>query len=631
VKLFAAVLVLMGVATSAQQPPLFTSESKVVLVDAVVVGKNGEHVRDLTAKDFRVWEDNKEQTIQSLAVTTNASDQEPRRIVLYFDDTGMSPADQSAARQAAAGFVDTYAGPNRLMAVINFDDGFRVVQSFTENAGRLKEAARGVRITASSSGLAPRETAMGTTEANTRNLIQSLASLARNLNAVPGRKVIVLFTSGTSFAAARQADVTSLVQSSNQSNVALYPVVQGVVQSASGTPFDLGQRTHPGTFASPNRIQGGAGDLATTGSQPAGSVPLTIANGTGGLILSGSNDLLAQLQRIGADQNQSYVLGYTPPDSKEGVCHTLRVKVDRGGTEVRSRSSYCTAKPQDLLAESRVEQDLEKRATGQTGGPAASIQAPFFYVAPNVARVHVAMELATDALKFENQKGKLHGEMNILGIASAADGGVAARFSDIVKRDFDTKQDLDKWKEKPLHYEKQFKIAAGQYNLTVVFSSLGASFGKVETPLEVPAYERGRFAISGLALSKEVRPASELGLEASLIDGGTPLIASGKQLIPVGSNVLSKSAPAYCYFEVYMPGSAGAAAIRLRVMDRKSGAEEFDGGATKLDPPPSGKSTIPVGVSLPIASLASGSYRLEVTATDGADSTAQRRVDFEVQ
>ncbi len=131
------------------------------------------------------------------------------------------------------------------------------------------------------------------------------------------------------------------------------------------------------------------------------------------------------------------MLGYTPPDSKEGVCHTLKVKVDRGGTEVRSRSSYCTAKPQDLLAESSVEQDLEKRASGLAGGAASSIQAPFFYVAPNVARVNVAMEIAMEGLKFETLRGKLHAEINILGIASAPDGGVAARFSDIVKQDFD--------------------------------------------------------------------------------------------------------------------------------------------------------------------------------------------------
>jgi VWFA-related protein len=622
-------------AATGQQAPVFSSETKVVLVDAVVTGKKGEYVRDLTAKDFRVWEDGKEQTIKSFSLETNSSaagpsSDTPRRLVFFFDNNGMSAADQARMRQTAASFIDASfldanTGPNRLMAVVNFDDSFRVAQSFTENAGRLKDALRGVRVTASSAGPAPRETAMGAAEANARGLIQAVGNLARNLNAVPGRKIIILFTGSTSAAAAQPADVASLVQISNRSNVAIYPVTQGSVGMASGMSSACGELP-PGFSSARNPVP-----VLPPACRTDDSVPFTIASGTGGFVVPPSNDLLAQLKKIGAEQTQSYVLGYTPPDSKEGTCHTLRVKVDRGGAEVRSRSSYCTAKPQDLLAESRVEQDLEKRAAGQAGGAAASIQAPFFYAAPNVARVHVAMEIATEALKFENQDGKLHAEMNILGIASTADGGVAARFSDIVKRDFDNKQELDKWKEKPLHYEKEFKIIPGHYSLTVVFSSSGASFGKVETPLAVAAYDRGQLAISGLVLSREVRPASELGLEASLIDGGTPLIAGGMQVTPTGSNAFTTSEQAFCYFEVYTPGAVDAATIHLRIVESKTGAVKWDGGDARLDPPTGSKSAIPVGLSVPIASLPSGSYQLEVTATDGADKSAKRTVEFEIK
>jgi hypothetical protein len=241
------------------------------------------------------------------------------------------------------------------------------------------------------------------------------------------------------------------------------------------------------------------------------------------------------------------------------------------------------------------------------------------------------MEILPETLKFESQKGKLRAEMNILGIASGPDGGVAARFSDIVRRDFDNQRDVDKWKEKPLYYEKEFKIVPGQYTLTVVFSSGGASFGKVETPLTVPAFERSQLAISGLALSKEVRPASELGLEASLVDEGTPLIAGGRQLFPAGSNAFARSAQAFCYFEVYTADAADAAIVSLRILDGRTGAQKWDGGTAKLDPAANGHSKIPVGLSVPIASLPSGSYQFEVTAVDTAGKTARRTVDFEIK
>jgi hypothetical protein len=83
----------------------------------------------------------------------------------------------------------------------------------------------------------------------------------------------------------------------------------------------------------------------------------------------------------------------------------LRVKVERSGTEVRARTGYCNSRPQDLLAGNSTEKDLETRAAAaQAGNVSASMQLPYFYTAPNVARVNVAMEIATENLKFEKRR-----------------------------------------------------------------------------------------------------------------------------------------------------------------------------------------------------------------------------------
>ena len=66
-----------------------------------------------------------------------------------------------------------------------------------------------------------------------------------------------------------------------------------------------------------------------------------LAQGTGGFVIVNTNDLLGGLQKIAHEQNEYYVLGYTPPSSEEGSCHVLKVKIDRSGTVVRSRSGYC--------------------------------------------------------------------------------------------------------------------------------------------------------------------------------------------------------------------------------------------------------------------------------------------------
>ena len=217
-----AVLFCLASLPAQSQPPVFQSETKVVLVDAVVTDKKGQYVRDLTAKDFRVWEDNRKQTVKSFSLEANSSSSEPRRLVLFLDNIGMSVPDQMTARQALMSFVDLKAGPKNLMAAVAFDGTFHVLQGFTDNPARLKEALRNLRLTASTAndiGMGPAQTA------SARGLIPSVTNLARNLNAVPGRKIVVLLTGPASLATTRQPDVDSLIQVGNRSDVAIFPIL----------------------------------------------------------------------------------------------------------------------------------------------------------------------------------------------------------------------------------------------------------------------------------------------------------------------------------------------------------------------------------------------------------------------
>ena len=60
--------------TANQQPvaPVIKTESRLVLVDAVVTDKKGNYIHDLKQSDFRVFEDNKEQTVASFSSGTDA-------------------------------------------------------------------------------------------------------------------------------------------------------------------------------------------------------------------------------------------------------------------------------------------------------------------------------------------------------------------------------------------------------------------------------------------------------------------------------------------------------------------------------------------------------------------------------
>ncbi len=649
---FIAMLLFFAGMLGAQPPTnVIQTETREVLVDAIVTTKNGAYVPDLTAKDFRITQDGKEQTIKGFALESASANEQTRSLVLFFDETSMEARDQIAVRKAAASFIDAEAGPNHRMAVVTFNGSARIAQSFTDNAGRLKDALnqpgfRGLAPSAADSDrshdpsrleedrLAGRPN--GNLLANSfgaRNMIRSLSDLGTNLRVLPGRKIVILFTGALPSGNDQRTEVREAIDIANKSGVAFYPVDVRPVFAQT----DPGAPPIPEPSGGYRRTGGGEGQgprgdvddlnspVPDSGSSGQ-SILFSLANGTGGFVVRNTTDLLGGLQNIGKEQDEYYVLTYAAPESKEGTCHSLKVKVDRKQTTVRARNSYCTEKPLDLLAGTTAGKDLEQRAAAtQTGDVAGSIELPYFYIGPNVVRVDLALEAPPDALKFEKQKGKLHAEMDLLGIATEPDGRVGARFSDTVKFDFDTQAEIEKLKEKPLQYAKEFKIAPGQYRFTLAFSSGGQSFGKLEAPLDVAPRKEGELALSSLVLSKEVHPASDVGLSlgVSLTGDRTPLVAQGMQVIPTASNQFTKSQQAFFYFEVYDANPASVSA-QIRILDRASRAPKWDSGLMKLSVPQQGG-------TLPLNSLAPGAYQLEVMGVDSSGKKVTRTTDFEVK
>ena len=128
--------------TPADSGNLIRTETKLVLVDVVVTDKKGNYIRDLTAKDFRVWEDKTEQMVKSFSLEGGepAPGANKQYLVFFFDVTSMSAADQALARQAAAKYVAANFGPNRMMAVADFGGTLKMTQNFTPDPELLAKS-----------------------------------------------------------------------------------------------------------------------------------------------------------------------------------------------------------------------------------------------------------------------------------------------------------------------------------------------------------------------------------------------------------------------------------------------------------------------------------------------------------
>jgi hypothetical protein len=363
-----------------------------------------------------------------------------------------------------------------------------------------------------------------------------------------------------------------------------------------------------------------------------------LAEGTGGFTIFNTNDLLGGLERISREQNEFYILGYVPPDTPEGSCHTLKVKLNRSGTNVRSRSGYCNTRTPNVLEGKPLEKQLEARATGtQAGSIHAALEAPYFYTASDTARVNLAMEIPSDSLQFNKEKGKYHANLNVLGIAYRPDGSVGARFSDTVNLDLEK----DEWKEftkTPYQYENQFDAGPGTYKLTVVLSAGGDSFGKFESPLVIDPYDGKHLHLGGLALTNAAQRVTDIptGLDSVLLEDRTPLVVKGMQIVPSGTNRFKHTDNVAIYTEIYEPlltsEKPPIVAAGYTIFERATNNKIFTTGAVRCeDFIQKGNPVIPVGMKLKVDDLKPGSYRLVMQAVDSANSHApDRTVDFDI-
>jgi len=760
-------------ASPAEQQPVVVikKESKLVLVDSVVTDKKGNYVRDLAQNDFKVFEDNKEQPVSTFSTGADAATQangQRRYLILFFDNSTMAAPDQIQARSAATKFIAANAGPDRLMAVVDFGGSLRIVQNFTANADVLRAAVSGVKsssvdpnapapgapVTVASTGLS----SLGNAEADfgARSMLLAVRSLAKNLRTIPGRKMVVLFSGGFPLTQENQSELTATINACNKSNVAVYALdARGLVATAPGG--SASRKTSAGkTHAVSNHLparktsprlhillaaypamampdpqrpggggggggggrggggtggggtggggrgggggtggggtggggtggggKGGSGGSGGTGgggkggsggggtgggtrgggynpvsnyrnspyNQPRTIVPsfppsastnqqilAALAEGTGGFTIFNTNDLLGGLDRIGREQNEFYILGYVPGDTPEGSCHTLKVKLNRGGLNVRARSGYCNTRSANVLEGKPLEKQLESHAMGSHPGSIHGLlQAPYFYTAPETARVNLAMEIPADTFQFNKEKGKYHANLNVLGIAYRADGTIAARFSDTVNMDLEK----DEWKEftkLPYRYENQFDATPGTYKLAVVLSAGGDAFGKFEWPLAIDPYDGKHFSLSGVALTNSAQRLNDIptGLDSVLLEDRTPLVVKGTQIVPSGSNRFKHTDNVILYTEIYEPLLTSATppmvGMAYRIFERSTNKQVFFTEVVRADDfIQKGNSVIPVGMKVKVGDLKPGSYRLVMQAVDSAKNHApDRSVDFDV-
>ena len=149
-------------------------------------------------------------------------------------------ADQTRAREAAGKFIDKNAGPNHFMAVVNFTGALRVAQNFTSDADRLREVVSGIKTSYvnpnAGAGGGGGGRSLGNIEGayGARTVLLALSTMAKGLEEIPGRKILIFFSRGFPLTAEVQSELQPVLAACNKSNVAIYPIDVGGLETGPG-------------------------------------------------------------------------------------------------------------------------------------------------------------------------------------------------------------------------------------------------------------------------------------------------------------------------------------------------------------------------------------------------------------
>jgi VWFA-related protein len=647
----------------------FKAEVNLVTVPVVVRDRGGRPVGNLTQQDFELSDNGRKQVITKFSVEKAAQPAEgqkpageanaagfratestaPRFVALVFDDLnlhmgGMGDLGQSyltLARDAARRYVAKLTPADQVSVCATSGQGSL---DFTSDRAALEQALLKLRTTQDPTppNLIPGVVfdPHGTqVEMQSRLSLQALQVASRRLAGLPGPRIMVFLSPGFSLPPEMVSQANRAIEVAISSGVVINVLnVRGLEARVPET-----QPGH-GYYDAPAR------DLEAPLAQ--------LAEGTGGTYIRDTNDYDGALRRLAAKPEYLYLLGFEPDDLKQdGRLHSLKVTLrDPRGLNLQARRGYLDPKPGTEVPDSAsaagfqpmihgildltnpLEKELENVAASPTApASGASVALPFFYRGPNVARVDMALDIPSVSFEPIQQGDKLRAELAILGLAYTPAGRIAARFSDKAHFEFATRQQFDEFARQPLHYEHQFDVAAGKYNLKVVYRWAKDSFGKVEAPLAVDPWDARQLGLSAIALSREVEPAPPSdGLDEALEEGPKPLVFRGVQIVVSGTGRLRQDGLAEAYLEVYEPllkeKKPIQVELRLRLLDDPGGGQKWDSGSVNLSAlSQAGNPVIPVALRLPVAGLPPGSYRAEFTVRDSSGATALREARFQLE
>ena len=676
--------------------PTISVTTRLVVETVVAKDKSGKPIDGLTAKDFTITEDGivqkiafcEHQTLPDVAAPmppssagtenikiynrlsrTQISAETPgeikykdhRLLALYFDMSGMPPADQLRALTAAEKFVRTQMTEADLVSIMRYTQGsVDILQDFTGDRSRILSILETLIVgenqsdeAGSSSGddsAADTGAAFGQDDGEfniftTDRQLSALQTAAESLSRLNEKKELIYFASGLNLNGLdNQAQLHATIDAAIRAGVSFWPVdARGLV--ASG-PLGDATRGSPGGQA---MYTGGSAGSLTSRFALSQDTLFALAGDTGGKALLDNNDLAVGIVNAQRAESNYYIIGYyTSNHEKNGKFRKIKVTVGppQEDAKLEFRQGYYAEKEFAKFTAADKERQLEDAL--MLGDPITeltiAVEINYFQLNRAEYFVPIVLKIPGRELALAKKGGAEHTQIDFVGEIKDDYGGTTeTNIKDSVNIKL-TDATAAEWNKRPIEYDSGYTLLPGKHTIKVLArDDETGRIGTFQTTFVIPNLnkETKRVPISTVVLASQrqayrdaiynVAKEKEQNKQAAV----NPLVQNGEKLIPSVTRVFSKGRSLFVFLQAYTAdgvtpaaGSAPAAAAGPPAPPASliSFVTLYQNGAKVMETQPQEVSPIansrlgvtPLNFTVDLSSLQPGKYDCQVTVLDPA-------------
>jgi VWFA-related protein len=345
---FFLVFVSCGAIALAQKPldvpPVATQPSGrqagSITFDVVVTDKGGHPIQELKQEDFTLLDNKQPATIRSFeAHEIEGQHADSQGLFLVIDDVNANFNTVSIVRTQIETFLHANGGHLAVPTAIFLltDSGLNQITSVSSDGNALADVLHKAQGQLRE---IPRSTGFYGGEEKLEISLNALAGLANHLGQASGRKLVVwlgpgwpIFDSPNVIVGPQQqgkffSSIVGLSSMLRENDITLYAVDPiGTADAASSRTFLWESFTKAVTKPSKSN----PGNLALQ----------VFAVHSGGIVLSGSNDITGEIEKCANDASVWYSFSFDSQRADSpNAWHDVQVKVDKPGTVVRTSNGY---------------------------------------------------------------------------------------------------------------------------------------------------------------------------------------------------------------------------------------------------------------------------------------------------